>query len=189
MSSYVCLLRGVNLGSRNKVDMKALRELFAGLGYEDVQTYIQSGNVVFTKSGSASPARLAAAIEKGIAEELGLEVRVLVRTAKEMAEIVEGNPFLAARADPSHLHVTFLAERRDGDRLAKVDPDAFAPDQFRVQGREVYLHCPGGYGRSKLNNAFWERQAGVAATTRNWKTVTTLLQLADPRSRATPANG
>ena len=189
MAAYVCLLRGVNLGSRNKVNMKALQELFAALGYEDVQTYIQSGNVVFTAGGRTSPGRLAAAIEKQLAKELDIEVTALIRTPEELSAIVEANPFLATGADPSKLHVTFLAGEPDGSRLFKLDHDGFAPDEFRVQGREVYLHCPKGYGRTKLNNAFWERQAGVPATTRNWRTVTTLLQLAGPQARASRASG
>ncbi len=189
MPTCVCLLRGVNLGARSKVNMKALQELFAGLGHENVQTYIQSGNVVFTARGRTSPARLAEAIEKQIAAEFDLDVRAVVRTAAELGRIVSGNPFLESGVDPDELHVTFLAEEPSRGRLSEVDPARFRPDEFRVKGREVYLHCPNGYGRSKLNNAFWEKQAGVAATTRNWRTVTKLLQLADPAAQAAPTRG
>jgi uncharacterized protein (DUF1697 family) len=184
--SYVCLLRGVNVSGRRRVDMKSLRELFVGLGHRDVTTYVQSGNVVFT-GRKASPATLARTIEKQIANDLDVDVTALVRTADELADVAGANPFLDAGADPASLHVTFLADKPDGARLDSVDPSGFSPDEFHVRGREIYLRCPNGYGRTKLNNAFWERRAGVAATTRNWKTVTKLRELTDPRVQATQA--
>jgi uncharacterized protein (DUF1697 family) len=176
--AYVCLLRGVNLGPRRRVDMKALGEVFARLGHQDVTTYVQSGNVVFT-GRKARPTTLARAIEKQIAEDLGVDATALVLTAEELADVADANPFLGAGADPTTLHVTFLSDEPDAKGLERVDPAGFAPDEFRVRGREVYLRCPNGYGRSKLNNAFWEKTARVAATTRNWRTVTKLRELAD----------
>ena len=177
MAAYVCLLRGVNVSGQRKVDMKALKELFVALGHTDVTTYIQSGNVVFS-GPKKSPDTLARAVEKRMADDLGVDVVALVRTARELAAVAEANPFLGRGADVAKLHVTFLAGKPDTGRLESVDADAFAPDEFVIRGREVYLHCPNGYGRSKLNNAFWEKRAGVAATTRNWRTVTKLLDLA-----------
>jgi len=179
MPAYVCLLRGVNVTGYRKVDMKELKGVFEALGHSDVTTYIQSGNVVFT-ARKQSPDGLARAIEKRIADDLGADPVALIRTAGELATVVEANPFLGKRAgaDVAKLHVTFLAATPDTGRLDEVDAGAFAPDEFAVRGREVYLHCPNGYGRTKLNNAFWEKGAGVAATTRNWKTVTKLLELA-----------
>ena len=176
MPTYACLLRGVNLGARRKVDMKALQKMFEDLGHERVTTYIQSGNVVFT-APRGTPTKLAAAIEERIAADLGVEAAALIRGHDELAAVVDANPFLAAGADPATLHVTFFAGDPDSARVGEIDPDAFAPDRFHIAGREVYLHCPNGYGRSKLNNAFWERRAGVPATTRNWRTVTKLLEL------------
>ncbi|MCA1844343.1 MAG: DUF1697 domain-containing protein, partial [Actinobacteria bacterium] len=136
-----------------------------------------SGNVVFT-ARKQSPDRLARAVETRIADELGVDPVPLIRTAEELAAVVEANPFLEKGADADRLHVTFLAATPDSGRIEAVDAGAFTPDEFAVRGREVYLHCPNGYGRTKLNNAFWEKRAGVAATTRNWKTVTKLLELA-----------
>ena len=173
MPTYVALLRGINLGARNKIAMADLRELFAALGCEDVSTYVQSGNVVF-RSPVRSAAKLQGGIEERIRADLGLQIRVLVRTSDELAAVAEGNPF-----DPATAHVTFLAEKPAAAGVRDLDPDRSPPDEFRVAGREVYLHCPNGYGRSKLTNAYFEKQLGVAATTRNWRTVTELARLAN----------
>ena len=173
--TYVALLRGINLGARNKVSMAELRELVEGLGADDVTTYVQSGNVVF-RSGTPT-ATLAGDLEAAIRRRLGLDVRVLLRTKSDLGKTVSGNPFADA-ADASKLHVTFLAATPVRARVRKLDPSLSPPDEFRVAGRQVYLHCPNGYGRSKLSNAYFEQQLGVAATTRNWRTVTALADLA-----------
>ena len=172
----VALLRGINLGSRNKVSMAELRELFAAVGAQEVTTYVQSGNVVFESRDR--PSKLAEAVEKEISRRLGLDVTVLVRTSAELAKVFGGNPFLKAGNEPTALHVTFLAETPNRARVGKLDPERGGSDQFRVKGRDVYLYCPNGYGRSKLTNAYFEQALGVAATTRNWRTVTKLAELA-----------
>jgi uncharacterized protein (DUF1697 family) len=174
--TYVALLRGINLGSRNKVSMADLRDLFTAVGAEDVATYVQSGNVLF-KSAKGAKA-LVTTIEKEIGRRLGLDVIVLVRTKPEVGKVLAGNPFAKRGDEPASLHVTFLAETPDRARVRKLDPERGGSDEFRVAGREVYLHCPNGYGRSKLTNAYFEKELGVAATTRNWKTVTKLAELA-----------
>jgi uncharacterized protein (DUF1697 family) len=156
--------------------MGDLRDLFVGLGYDDVQTYILSGNVIFRATGTAEA--LEKAIEKRIARDLGLPIRVLVRTAAEMKKIGRGNPFAKKGADPSTLHVNFMATKPTAASVKGLDPVAGAPDEFAIAGREVYVHCPNGYGRSKLNNAFFEKKLGTAGTTRNWKTVSKLCELA-----------
>jgi uncharacterized protein (DUF1697 family) len=170
---YAALLRGINLGSRNKIAMADLRDLFERLGAEDVSTYVQSGNVVF--ASSVPQAGLARAIEQRIAADLGLEIAVLLRTRAQLAKLLRANPF-AGEGD-SALHVTFLAETPARARVRALDPARSEPDEFRVAGREVYLYCPKGYGVSKLSNAWFEKQLGVAATTRNWRTVTKLAEL------------
>ena len=170
--TWVCLLRGVNVGGK-KVSMNALRELLEGLGFEGVTTYIQSGNVVFTSS-SGSAKRLAGDIRKAIQKELNLEVTVLLRSPDDMAEVTAAKPF----AGGENVHVTFLDDEPDASKVAAIDHDGYPPDEFEVIGREVYLRCPNGYGRSKLTNSFWERKLGVAATTRNWRTVEKLLGMA-----------
>lgn len=157
--------------------MADLRTLFAGLGAKDVATYLQSGNVVF-KSSVASSHKLVEAIEKQIAADLKLDVRVLLRTRPQLAKTLAANPFAKRRAETSKLHVTFLADKPTRARLRDLDAKDGGADEFHIVGREIYLHCPGGYGRTKLNNAFFEKRLGVAATTRNWKTVTKLAELA-----------
>jgi uncharacterized protein (DUF1697 family) len=177
MPTNVAMLRGVNVGARNRINMKDLEALFARLGHTSVITYIQSGNVVFN-SRSKSSATVARAIEEQIARDLGLEVAVLLRTKAELARVERVNPFLRTVADTAHLHVTFLAEDPDATLVQTVEAFDGGPDELRVRGREVFLHCPTGYGNTKLNNGFLERKLHAIATTRNWKTVTKLVELA-----------
>jgi uncharacterized protein (DUF1697 family) len=176
MKTYAALLRGINLGSRNKVAMADLRALCEALGAEDVATYVQSGNVVFKSADGAE--KLARAIERRIRRDLGLSVTVVVLTRPQLAKVLAGNPFVKAKQDPSKLHVTFLAEKPARGRVSKLDPERSEPDEFRLVGQQIYLHCPNGYGRTKLTNAYFEKQLGIAATTRNWRTVTKLGELA-----------
>ncbi len=153
--------------------MKTLKALFEGVGLRDVTTYVQSGNVVFT----AATAPEAADLEAAIAGEFGIDVTVILRTAGELAAVLGANPFLGGGAERSKLHVTFLAGAPAPGALDSLDAARYPPDEFRLLGREVYLHTPGGYGRSKLGNDFFERKTGLRATTRNWNTVTRLVEL------------
>jgi uncharacterized protein (DUF1697 family) len=168
------MLRGINLGSRKRISMADLRRLFDSLGAHDVQTYVVSGNVVFDYQ-PGSRADLARKIRDRIQADLGHDVAILLRTAAEMAEVAASRPF--GSRDDAHLYVTFLAEKPDASRVEALDAAAFAPDEFEIHGNEAYLHFPNGYGRSKLSNEWFERKLGVAATTRNWRTVTALAQL------------
>jgi uncharacterized protein (DUF1697 family) len=177
MTRYVALLRGINVGGRTRLAMADLRRLALDLGHTEVETYLQSGNLLFS-SPAGRPARLAGEIERRIAKDLGLSVTVLLRTGDELARVVAANPFLGGSADLAKLHVTFLAEAPDPERAAGLEAPAGEPDELSLAGREVYLHTPDGYGRSKLSNAFLEKRLGVAATTRNWKTVGRLRDLA-----------
>ncbi len=155
--------------------MDDLRALYEAHGHHDVTTYVQSGNVI-SRSSARTTAAVARAMRRAIADDLGLDVTVLVRTPAELRRVLEGNPFLGHGTDVTKLHVTFLAEPAAAARVTALDRDAFTPDRFAIDGREVYVHCPDGYGRTKINNAFFERKLGVAATTRNWTTVTELAE-------------
>ena len=170
------MLRGVNVGARNRMRMADLEAVFTGLGHTGVVSYIQSGNVVF-KSRSKRPAALARDIEERISRDLGLAVRVLLRTHAELVDVVAANPFVAAGAEATRLHVTFLTEEPDAARARAVAAFDAGADELRIAGREVYLHCPAGYGNTKLDNGFFERRLGAIATTRNWNTVTKLVEL------------
>ncbi|HET6683633.1 MAG TPA: DUF1697 domain-containing protein [Gaiella sp.] len=173
--AFAALLRAVNLGSRNRVPMAELRALAERLGAEDVRTYVQSGNVVFRSSQAADV--LAAELHEAIQERFGLDIAVVVRTGAQLAKIAARNPFAGPGVEDRTLHVAFLAETPSRARIRELDPGFAAPDVLRVVGRHVYLHYPNGYGRTKLTNTVLERRLGVAATTRNWRTVTALAEL------------
>jgi uncharacterized protein (DUF1697 family) len=138
---------------------------------------VQSGNVVFEAAGSVS--QCAAALEKQLTGETRLPVSVILRTPDEIAKILAGNPFLKEkRIDPARLHVTFLANAVTKEGLKKLGALKAGEDEFRVAGKEIYLYCPNGYGRSKLSNNALEKVLSVRATTRNWNTVKKLYEMA-----------
>jgi uncharacterized protein (DUF1697 family) len=175
MTVCAALLRGINVGGKNKVPMAALRDVFATLGHEDVVTYIQSGNVVFTSS--VKPAQAARDIAAGIKGEFGLQVPVVVRTRAELAKVAKTNPYLAAGVDVSKLHVTFLDAKPTAAAVRELDPERSAPDEFTVRGREIFMLLPNGMGRTKLTIDYFERRLKTTATARNWNTVNKLLEL------------
>jgi len=181
MPSYVAMLRGINVSGAKSVKMEPLRASFEALGFTDVRTYVQSGNVVFAaKERTAAP--LASKIAGRIKRDFGYDVPVLVLRADELARVFEANPFLAEKGiDPAKLHVTFLAGAPAAAGLKKMEAMASGRDTFRCLRTSIYLHCPDGYGNTKLNNNAFERALAVGATTRNWKTVTTLAQMAAGR--------
>ncbi|MBL7502002.1 DUF1697 domain-containing protein [Frankia sp. CNm7] len=172
MITYAALLRGVNVAGRAKVLMTDLRTAFAGLGFEGVSTYLQSGNVVFETE--TPRAALGADIEARLGAELGLRTTVLLRSGAELAAVVAANPFLGRQDDPAKLHVTFVAEDPDRALIPGLSALAAEGEEVAVVGRDVYLHCPHGYGRSKLTNTAVERRLAVLGTTRNWRTVLAL---------------
>lgn len=169
MSSYVCLLRGVNVGGKNKLSMTALAELFESLGHTEVRTYIQSGNVVFSSKAKPNPATL----EKAIARSFSLKVPVVVRSAVDLKKAIAANPF----DDVERVHVAFLATRPPASALRSLDPDPFEPERFLIKGTEIYLYLPNGMARTKLP-AYLDRRLKLGATIRNWKTTTKLAELA-----------
>ncbi len=172
---YVALLRAVNVGGTGKLPMAELRELVESLGYTNVQTYIASGNVVFDGRGSAE------SIAKKIADALRtkrcLDTDVLLRTADELAPLVDDHAFKDRGASGSRLHVVFLSGAPTKAAIAKLDPTRSPGDELEVRGREIHWHTPEGAGQSKFSIAYFERTLGVAGTTRNHNTVTTLLEL------------
>lgn len=183
MPTYVALLRGINVSGQKAIKMADLRHTFERIKCHNVQTYVQSGNVVF-HSTTASAAALVKKIEAAIAHDYGFDVSVILRTAQELRAVVTKNPFVAQHGvDPSTLHITFLSATPSKDALKKLDVVPSAPDQFRIIGQQIYLHCPNGYGKTKLSNSAFERWLSVPATTRNWKTVNALVAMgttADP---------
>ncbi len=169
-------LRGINLGSRNRISMPDLRELLTDGGFEDVQTYLQSGNVVL--SSEAAPDEVARECERLIASKFGLEIAVIVRTRDELAEIVARNPLTEAAGDAKRYQVTFLAAELERKSEREIVAAAAAPEKVVVAGREVYAWHPAGLARSRLASLLAGKTLGVPATSRNWNTVTKLLELA-----------
>jgi len=164
---WVGLLRAVNVGGR-KLSMSSVVEVVTAAGGADARTYLQSGNVVFSSSR-----RVADGLSAALSAAAGFDVPVLLRSAKDLAAVVAGQPF---EGPESAWHVTFLASKPRS--ASTLDPSGYGSDSFAVVGREVYLRTPNGYGRTKLTNALFERKLGVVATTRNWRTVSALAEMA-----------
>ena len=176
MPKHVVLLRGINLGSRNRIAMPELREALEAAGFDDVVTYVQSGNVVL--ASSASPAAVARKCERVIAETFGLDVPVVVRSRAQLAKVVERNPLKRVAVDPKRYQVSFLAAKPKAEALRKLEAAKIEPERFVLEGRELYAWHPAGIGRSKLWTLLAGNGLGVTATARNWTTVTKLLELA-----------
>ena len=178
MPTFIAMLRGINVSGHKIMKMERLRAAFEGLGFGNVQTYVHSGNVVF-EAKAAAPTGIATTLVHRIERDFGFSVPVTVVTGQEMGRIFRENPFVKeAGVDLSKLHVTFLADTPAAAGLAKMGALPAGPDRFHWRSRCVYLHCPQGYGNTKLSNNAIERALSVGATTRNWKTVTTLHQMA-----------
>lgn len=174
-SQWIALLRGINVGGRNRLPMAELRALFEAAGCDEVRTYIQSGNVVLA-AAERDRAALAERLADAIAEAKGFRPAVMLLTAAELAAARDGNPFPDAAAEPRSLHLWFLAADPAGVDLSPLDEVRAPNERFELRGRVFYLHAPDGIGRSKLAERV-ERKLGVEATARNWRTVEALLAL------------
>jgi uncharacterized protein (DUF1697 family) len=178
METYIALLRGINVSGHKPVPMQALKALFENMDFQQVRTYIQSGNVVF-RASKEDPAALAGRIEEKIAAQFGFHVPVLVRQAADIQEAFDRNPFLQQPdLETDKLHVTFLADQPEPERSSRLEGGNYGADQYHISEREVFLYCPQGYGNTKLHNTFLENKLGRQATTRNLKTVRQLLSMA-----------
>jgi uncharacterized protein (DUF1697 family) len=175
---HVSLLRGINVGGHNLISMARLRALYEALGCEDVETYLQSGNVVFGRN--RDPASVGRGVERAIKRELGLDIRVLDRSHAALLAIVAADPFHGV--DPSRQFVMFLSGRPGREIARELDHVRLGPDEAVLIREELHLHCPDGIGNSKLPGLLSEKRLGVAATTRNWRTVTRLLEMSSDQS-------
>jgi uncharacterized protein (DUF1697 family) len=177
MPVYVSMLRGINVGGHKRIKMEQLRASFETLGFEQVKTYIQSGNAVF-KAGKASTSKLSKIIEEKILSEFGFPVSVILRGSDEIVKAIEGNPFLKERGiDPGKLHVTFLSAAPAPAALKKLADLVAVPDKFCCLDREIYFYLPNGVSQSVLMKSPVDRVLAVVTTTRNWKTVNSLHQM------------
>jgi uncharacterized protein (DUF1697 family) len=179
MKTYITLFRGINLVGRNRLPMKELKLLLEKNGCVDVQTYIQSGNAIL-RSAVSDVSRLEKRLAAAVLKSHGFEPRVLVLTRSELETAAANNPFPEAHADPKSVHVFFLSERPKKPDLPALEALKTKTERFALKGRAFYLHTPDGFGISKLAERV-ERFLGVAATARNWRTVTMLLDLSGAR--------
>lgn len=179
MQIYISILRGINVSGHKMIKMEELTSLFKSLDFKNVKTYIQSGNVVF-QAIETDVHKLAKRIEEKISERFGFEVPVLVKGKKELEAVLQNNPFAKSKdKDVLKLHVTFLSHEPDKSYIDKINQLQYLPDEFVIEGSVIYLYCPNGYGNTKLNNNFFESKLKVTATTRNWKTVNELVNMAN----------
>jgi uncharacterized protein (DUF1697 family) len=179
MAIYVSILRGINVSGKRMIKMEVLKKLFAELGFSAIQTYIQSGNIIFQHKKS-DPSKLSANIKGSIEKKFGFEVPVITLLLEELQEVVKLNPLLKDKSkDPAYFHVTFLAAQPNRENVEKITAGNYYPDEFHLIDKAVYLYCPNSYSNSKLTNNFLESKLKVTATTRNWKTTNELLAMAE----------
>lgn len=177
MARHVVLLRGINIGPRNRIAMPALRAALEEAGFGDVRTYVQSGNVVL--ESSAKPDSVQRQVEAVIKKEFDLEIAVVVRSKAQLAALAKRNPLKSVAKDPKRYQVTFLSKKLPAKAVRALEDAAAEDERFVVAGREVYAWHPGGAARSKLWAKLAGKDLGVTATSRNWTTVEALLELAD----------
>jgi len=181
MNTFISMLRGINVSGQKKIRMADLRSLYGSLGLVDAQTYVQSGNVIFD-SLERNVEKLRQTIETQIEVTFGFFAPVLIRSGDDFRHLIGSKPFAKERSEePTKVMVTFLYERPDQSKLNDLSVPENDTCEFIVGEQEIFLFCPGGYGRTKLSNTFFERKLGVIATTRNWKTVNTLFQMVSER--------
>jgi uncharacterized protein (DUF1697 family) len=166
----------------NSVKMTELASLYSDLGFIEPETFIQSGNVIFSTNREIPVPEIARAIETAILNTFNFIVPVMIRTVQEMRDLFLSNPFLEEPDfDPAKMAVIFLHETPSDSQIMKVADVNYPPDKFRIIGNEIYTFCPDGFGRTKIYTNFFENKMKVTGTARNWKTVTTLLTLAEKR--------
>ncbi len=177
MPIYVAMLRGINVGAHKRIRMDELRQSFEALGFKKVQTYIQSGNVIF-ETAKASTLSLSNKIEQRIVADFGFAVSVVARTGDEMSAVISNNPFVKQSGiELEKLHVMFLSAPPGASALKALEGLTVAPDRSLCLGKEIYLHLPNGVSESSLMKGPLDRKLSVVTTTRNWKTVNTLHQM------------
>ena len=177
MTTYISMLRGINVSGQKLIKMDALRKLYENLGFINVITYLQSGNVIFTNKDQ-DPDKLGQIIRREIQKNFGFEVPVIVLTVDNLKQIIDHNPFIKdSNRDQSSLYVTFLSSKPDQFDTKVIEDKKQDKEEIIFSDNAVYLYCPDGYGRTKLSNNFLEAKLKVDATTRNWKTTNELYKI------------
>lgn len=178
MPRYISLLRGINMVGKRVIKMEALRQMYADLGYTNIKSYIQSGNVLFDTNATKRET-LGVTIQKKIGDTFGFyDVPVLILEQNDIAEVLDKHPFDEDQLnDIKRLNITFLEMAPSDELKAVVEKIDYNPDKFWITDKAVYTYCPNGYGRSKLTNNFFEKKLNVKATTRNWRTTNKILSM------------
>jgi uncharacterized protein (DUF1697 family) len=178
MVTYISILRGINVSGQKLIKMEALRKTYENLGFNNVTTYVQSGNVIFTGE-DYNHEELAQKISRQIENEFGFEVPVIVFSIDKLKKVIDGNPFrIDSNKDHSFLHVTFLSSKPKSCDTKTITEKKQYGEEIAYFDNIVYLYCPDGYGKTRLNNNFLEMKLKVSATTRNWKTTNELYKMA-----------
>lgn len=175
-STYLALLRGINVGGKNNLPMDALKKMFLEAGCENVRSYIQSGNVVFTSDAKLAK-RIPALISQDILNQFGYTIPIILRSTRELKKAVADNPYLKSVPDIRQLAIAFLAEKPSKAALASLDPNRSPGDEFTVLNKEIYLNLPNGAARSKLTNAYFDRTLKTICSVRNWNTTCKLHEM------------
>jgi uncharacterized protein (DUF1697 family) len=176
LNKYIALLRGINVSGQKKIKMTELKLLFEHLGFEKVETYIQSGNVVFAAS-KIDPTVIVKKISSGIKKEFGFDVQIMVINDGEIKRTIKNNPFIKSKKDVDKLYVTFLSDVPFEENIKKLKLVDYNPEEYFIDGKKIYLYVPSGYGKAKLNNNFFENKLKVSGSTRNWKTIIKLNEM------------
>lgn len=180
MKKFIVLLRGINVSGQKKIKMSDLILLFEKLEFQNVETYIQSGNVIFS-SKENSVKKLESKISSSIKSKYGFDVQVLIVKPDEIECVLKNNPFIKKKKATEKLYVTFLADKPNSENIKKLESKDFSPEEYTIDGKFIYLFYPNGAGKAKLNNNLLESKLRLQATTRNWNTIKTLSELVNDR--------
>jgi len=175
MTTYVAMLRGINVSGQKKIKMVDLRAHLEEVGFKNIQTYIQSGNIIFEHT-STTAKELENTIEQKLEKEYGFHVPTLIKTPAELTSVIKHNPF--KNEEEKRLYVTFLYDLPEPEKLEKLEEVNYEPEQYIVDQKNIYFFSPLGYGNAKMNNNFFEKKLKTNATTRNWNTVNKLVEMA-----------
>ena len=178
MTKFVALLRGINVSGQKQIKMSALKSLFEETGFSEVETYIQSGNVIFSSKEKSSK-KLEQKISLAIKKKFGFNVPIIVLTPEEIEYVINNNPFIKKKKDSEKLYVTFLSSLPTDENIKKLNAIDYSPEEYIIDGRYIYLFVPNGYGKAKLNNNLFENKLKVFGTTRNLKTIKALFELTE----------
>jgi uncharacterized protein (DUF1697 family) len=183
MATYISILRGINVSGYRVIKMDALKKMCADLAFNNVQTYIQSGNIVF-QSKTISTEKTSATINTNIKKLFGFDVPVITFTQTELEVVINSNPFSKDKTkDPAFFHITFLSGQPELQNIELLKQVDLKNDKYEIIDKAIYLYCPNGYSNSKLTNSFLETKLKITATTRNWKTTNELQNIANKVSK------